>query len=483
MFGVERAAAQASPFIPTDHPAMPLVEHLIARGAIRDPSPLMRPLRRTDLMAALATTDDRLAARLARALASPGEHWQVVGRGGLQGFSQGRQDLLRPGGSEGAIRGYGELGGWVVSGPLIIAARGAAENRLKGDPEWPEPERIADQSLVLRAIEGYAGLQHRWIVVHAGQLARNWGPVGFPGTAISDAGYPRPDLGVTLGLEAVRYDALATRLQDVEVEGGEPIQRYLVQHRLTLRPAGSLSIAAWEAAVIAGPAAELDGVTKAVVPLLIYPAVYASQFHRNEMVGLSLSWRVRRGIRIEAELAIDDWNFGDNPYPQRWAATVTGAGALGPRASWIAGYATVSSLALRTFRPEESWVDRGVGIGRLFPDNEQAFLSVGIPVRGTWLISPKLALLRQGEGRINAPFPPPEEAATTPARFIGTIARTGWAGASLAGLGGPLDVQVEAGVRHTRNAEHQDGRTRTSVEARVMAALSFRLPAGRAEPR
>jgi len=36
---------------------MPYVEHLIAAGVIDDPSPLTRPLRRTDLLHALEAAD------------------------------------------------------------------------------------------------------------------------------------------------------------------------------------------------------------------------------------------------------------------------------------------------------------------------------------------------------------------------------------------------------------------------------------------
>ena len=40
--------AQASPYVPLDDPRLPLLEHLIARGDIDDPSPMVRPFRRAD---------------------------------------------------------------------------------------------------------------------------------------------------------------------------------------------------------------------------------------------------------------------------------------------------------------------------------------------------------------------------------------------------------------------------------------------------
>ena len=79
---------------------------------------------------------------------------------------------------------------------------------------------------------------------------------------------------------------------------------------------------------------------------------------------------------------------------------------------------------------------------------------IGLPVRNHWLLSPKAAILRQGAGRIQDPFPTPQEAAAIPARFIGTVATSYWLGAGLAGWEGPLALSGEAGVRHTTNPGH-----------------------------
>src|SRR5712691_9616850 len=55
--GANLAAQEASPYVPLGHWTMPYVEHLIAAGVIRDPSPLTRPLRRTALLHALEDAD------------------------------------------------------------------------------------------------------------------------------------------------------------------------------------------------------------------------------------------------------------------------------------------------------------------------------------------------------------------------------------------------------------------------------------------
>ncbi|MGH7699981.1 MAG: hypothetical protein ACREMJ_05630, partial [Gemmatimonadales bacterium] len=50
-------AQDASAYVPLHHWAMPYVEHLIARGAMVDPAPLTRPLKRADLIRALRAVD------------------------------------------------------------------------------------------------------------------------------------------------------------------------------------------------------------------------------------------------------------------------------------------------------------------------------------------------------------------------------------------------------------------------------------------
>ena len=80
-----RLVAQASPNVPLDDPRLPLVEHLIARGTMPDPSPMIRPFRRSDVIQSLRradTTKGSVDAELVRRLSAEftGErHGPVVG--------------------------------------------------------------------------------------------------------------------------------------------------------------------------------------------------------------------------------------------------------------------------------------------------------------------------------------------------------------------------------------------------------------------
>src|SRR3954452_19346689 len=86
-----RATAQGSPYITLDDPRVPLLEHLIARGDIEDPSPMVRPFRRADALRALSaadTTRPLVRALLVSLEEPPGQQtWRVAARAGGQAFS------------------------------------------------------------------------------------------------------------------------------------------------------------------------------------------------------------------------------------------------------------------------------------------------------------------------------------------------------------------------------------------------------------
>ena len=101
VFAPTRVAAQASPYIPLDDPRLPLLEHLIARGEIEDPSPMVRPFRRADAVRVLAAADssaDPAHSKVIRSLREelqdgPGEaRWSLEGRAGAQAYSHARRE-------------------------------------------------------------------------------------------------------------------------------------------------------------------------------------------------------------------------------------------------------------------------------------------------------------------------------------------------------------------------------------------------------
>jgi hypothetical protein len=132
-------------------------------------------------------------------------------------------------------------------------------------------------------------------------------------------------------------------------------------------------------------------------------------------------------------------------------------------------------LALRSFNPADNFTDGGVGIGRNFSDQDQLTLRTTVPVRGQWLVAPELTLLRQGEGRIQDPYPPADANGnrSTPALFIGVVERTYRAAVGLVGRAGPLDLAATAGFHHVVNSEHQEGNSVDRFEGRLQVTLGL----------
>lgn len=472
------ASPQASPYLPLDDPRLPVIEHLITRGDLRDPSPMLRPFRRADLLAALAAAElapgspaAGLAATLRAEIAdSAAENWwRVSGRGGVQGFTSARRDQLRPAGGEG-VRGYGELLLEARLGSVVAVSRGVAENRLKLDPDWPGDPSQRTSSIPTRFVDAYLSAQWRHARLTFGQRERNWGPVGLPGIGVSNAGYPRTDLEFELTAGAIRFTTIGARLRSAPSPSGEPTGRYFAAHRLAVTPTPALTLALWETAVIADRFDNIDTDFFNPLTLLSFSTRFGWGDDRNVLLGGDIAWRARPGLLLEAQAALDDYNPGsDNPYPNRWAFAVGASGPLGGRAAWRARYTTATSLAFRTLDPVENLLDAGVGLGRNFADTEEWHLQVSLPVRNRWLVAPEAALVRQGQGDPRAPWPTPEEAASIPTRFIGEVVTTWRLGLSVAGGTGPVRLQGAAGWHHTGRSDPTTGR----LEAQMTATIGF----------
>ena len=470
--------AQASPYLPLDDPRLPLLEHLIARGELEDPSPMVRPFRRADALRALEAADTTLSLvrdlRVSLAEPAGGQTWRAGARAGGQAFSHIRRDVLHPLGPDGA-RPYAEVSGEAVMGPFALVSRLAAEPRLTDDPEWPGRR---DLDLLYRAPEAYLSAQFKYGSVFYGQMPRNWGPVGLAGIGVSDYAYPQVELGFLVGVRSLRLEAYARSLKDESDTLGRPIHRYFFAHRASARLSDRLRVGLWETTVLSGIDREFDGRYRNPLTLLLFTNQYGLGQDGNVLFGLDGSWRVRGRATLEVQLGLDDLQYenttGATRYPNRWALTVSGFGPLGRTLAWRAFYTQASSLAFRTHDPTENFTDGGVGLGRNFDDMDQLTFRVSLPYRSRWLLAPELTLLRQGEGEINDPFPATDaEAGALPQIFIGVVERTWRAAVDLSGRQGPLDLHLNAGFHHVVNAGHEEGRIVNRFEGRLEATLGI----------
>ena len=475
-----RAVAQASPYIPLDDPRLPLLEHLIARGEVEDPSPMIRPFRRADAVRVLAGGDSSangpnraLIRRLREEFEDPaGNRWRIELRAGGQGYTHARRELLHPAGPDG-VRPYVELTGEAGFGSILLVTRPVLEPRLTLDPDWPGRR---DVDVAGRMADAYLSAQFKYGSVFYGQMDRNWGPVGLPGIPLSNYGYERQGLALEIGTRQLRLSAMATELRDETDSLGRTVHRYYFVHRLHAGLSRHLAVALWEGVVLAG--ADRNFETRYRNPLsLSYLANTVGLGDRgNVLLGADLRWQAFGRTTFNAQLALDDfWYRNRRRNRDRWALTIGAEGPLLETAAWHVLYTQVSSLALRAFNSAENFTDAGVGIGRNFTDQDQLSLRVTLPVRNQWLVTPELTLLRQGEGRINDPYPEPDAAGvlSTPALFIGIVERTYRAAVGLNGRTGPLDLAANAGFHHVVNTGHQPGRTVNRFEGRIQATLGL----------
>jgi hypothetical protein len=478
------APAQASPYLPLDDPRLPLLEHLVARGDVEDPAPMIRPFRFADALRVLAAADTapaKASGRTVHALRESLERdvvadeawWSAELRAGGTAYTQKRRDLVHLGGAR-DWNWYAEIGLRGVFGPFVAVTRPAADPRLIGDPDWPN---TTQENVTGRLVEGYLGAQVKFGSITYGQLDRNWGPVGYLGIPLSNYGYQRQGLAISLGTGDIRLDAIASQLRTEIDSTGQRVNRYLFVHRLAARLSRRFQLALWEASILQGAGRTLE--TPFANPLSV--SVLTNTFGINEegnnvMIGADLHWRVAGRTTAEAQLALDDFQFNNRALtPDRWAFTLSAFGPFGPRWGWRALYTQVSSLAFRTANPFEDFVDAGVGTGRNFSDMDLLVVSASLPVATGFLVSPDVTVQRQGQGRITNPFPSrnAQGAIDVPGLFIGTVEHTYRVGVGISGRYGPLDLTANAGFHHVTNDQNQPGVTANRFVGRIQATLGW----------
>ena len=480
---VTSLVAQATPYLTLDDPRLPLLEHLIARGDVEDPSPMIRPFTIGDALRVLSAADTAperstgaLIHRLRDELALPaGEQWwRFQARVGGEAYTQKRRDPLHLGGP-GTANPYFDFGGSAAFGPVVGAVRPALQPSLIGDPDWPNKEQ---QNLTTHLIEGYLSGQWKFLRLDFGQVDRNWGPVGLPGIPLSNVGYERHAIAIDFGNRVLRLQAVGVDLRQQPDSIGQTVNRFFFAHRLSARFSNRVQAALWETLVISGVGRTFE------LPFAnpLSPSVLTNSFGiagtgSNVMIGTDLTWRFGGRATFQAQLALDDFWFNHrNQKQDRWALTLMAYGPLGNRLGWRAAYTQVSSLALRTADPQENFTDLGVGIGRNFSDMDQLWGWVQIPVADRWLVTPEAVFQRQGEGKIDDPYPLPDANGNqiTPMFLIGTVEKTARIGVSVSGSEGPVDLVGSLGFNHVVNDQNQPGVTANRVVARILLALKWR---------
>ena len=468
LFASPVLAQDASPYVPLDHWGMPYVEHLIARGRLSDPTPLTRPFREADLLRALEAADSsrltaaewgvvrRLVAELTHRERGPMARLEL--HAGIAASSHARRDALREAGV-----GHGDVAGGAALtlyfGPAVVVTHPYFDTRLKWDPDYFGKK---DRVIAGRNAEAYVTAQWRYGEVFFGAMDRNWGPPALEGLLLSPSPYSYDHFGVTLGTQGVRLEGVLTQLDDLPDTSGALNHRYLVAHRLMLRPPGRTTIALWEGTLIAGPNRQLEPWFANIFTLGLL-AQYDQGSAPNNLVGLDVTTR-RGQTQLFGSVLIDDIQVdrsgpGDNE-PSSYGLTLGARGGAGP-AAWTAFYTRVANLTYRTPNPAETVMRRGVGLARNFSDYDQLTLRASLLPAPGMLVTPEVTLLRQGEGDFRLPYPPVTAYDSTPVFLSGVVERTVSLAVGYQLSAGTWGLTGNGGVHLISNADHVNGAQRT----------------------
>ena len=473
-------AQDASPYVPLNHWAMPYVEHLIARGRLTDPTPLTRPLREADLLRALQATDSarlsaaergvvrRVVAELDRRERGPAARLEL--HAGVAARSHARRDPLREAGP-----GHGTASGGAALtlffGPVAVVTHPYFDTRLKWDPDYFGKK---DRVIAGRAAEAYVTGQWRYGDVFFGALDRNWGPPALEGLLLSPSPYSYDHFGVTLGTPGVRLEGVITQLDDIDT-GGVANHRYLIAHRLVLRPPGRTTLALWEGSLLAGPGRPLEPWFANIFTLGLV-AQYDQAGQVNNLLGLDVTSRVG-SARVFGSLLIDDIqvdrSVATDREPPQYGATLGAQGGVAGVA-WTAFYTRIANLTYRTTNPAEAVMRRGVGLARNFSDYDQLTLRASLLTAHRALLTPEVTLLRQGEGDFRLPYPPVTAYDSTPAFLSGVVERTVRLAVGYQLSVGAWSVAGDGGVHLIHNAGHVNGVNDTRWVGRLELQWRYR---------
>ena len=486
--GANLAAQEASPYVPLGHWVMPYVEHLIAAGVIRDPTPLTRPFRQGDLVRALEAVDTQPLSRATRATLHQLEaalgngqrvpHVRVEGGVGAAAANYARREPLAAIDSIGPRQsgpGHGtanaDLNLALVTSHVVAVTHLQVDTRLKYDPDWFGKK---DRVIAGRTAEAYVDAWWKFGGVFFGRLDRNWGPPGIQGLLLSANPYGLDHLALAVGTPKIQLQALATQLDDRD-SSGTVVHRYMMQHRLVFTP-GRWGLALWEGSVLSGTARSFE-----LWYLNPLNSGILEQWNNggnvNSFVGLDFE---RHGtVTLFGQLMLDDIQVdrasATDKKPVSYAFTVGTQGAVGGAATaWRAWYTRVTNLTYRNENDLQVPLYHLLGIGRNFDDYEQLTVTLGLLPRAGFLLTPELTVLRQGEGDPRQPHPPVTAYPTTPTIFQGVVERTLRGAVSGTFLATDrLSFSFDAGVHRITNFQHVAGDTRTRFLGSVSASYRF----------
>jgi hypothetical protein len=482
--GANLAAQGSSPYLPLSHWATPYLEHLIARGAIADPSPLNRPFAQADVVRVLSAADTtrlggaerRVVRAILASLGRPptdGKPWaRMDGNVAATGASHARRDPLRAAGP-----GHGTAAGGLaiqaLLGPVAVVTHPYFDTRLKYDPDYDGKK---DRVIAGRTAEAYVDARWRFGELFFGSLDRNWGPPALEGLIVSPSPYSYDHLALSLGTRRIQLQGIVTELDDLPDTAGVSNHRFLIAHRLLWRPSNATTLGFWEGAIAAGRARTLEPWFANILNLGLL-VEYDRNVNVNSLLGVDFESRLR-GVKLFAQVLLDDIQIdrkaASDKEPPSYGVTL-GAETVVHGAVMTGFYTQVANLTYRTPNPAEAVESRLVGLGRNFSDYDQVTLRASVLAGPGVLLQPEATLLRQGEGDFRLPYPPVASYGTTRTLFAGVVERTVRLAMGAAWQRGAWGLSGNGGVHFIHNAGHVTGASDTKWVGSLTLAYRFHV--------
>lgn len=364
----------------------------------------------------------------------------------------------------------------MAGGPIAASIRPIIDTGLNEDIEFTGRR---DRTLAGRTEDGYVTGQWKYGELFLGRAARNWGPPALYGLQLGNYAYTYDHLYGRIGTDKVHFATVITRLEDFRDAAAVATQRYFSIHRLALRHA------AWE--IAATESYLYSGVGRRFEPSLTNPLNIFSLSWRNEAqdgnlgLGLETSFRSRRGT-LAAHVFLDDLQIDRCEdickEPSSYGLTLSAEGLpLGGDQRWFASYARVSYLTYRTPTPSERYSTFKIGLGQGFSDFDEVRVGLDLALVPRTPLRLYVARRRQGEGDYRAPFPLPEEYATTPGIFGGIVSNIVRFGVTGASRWSDLELSGDIGVNRVDDDAELRGVSANGFHGRVKLAWEPRWSA------
>jgi len=477
------AGQEASPYVPLAHWAMPYVEQLISTGVLEDPTPLTRPLKQVDLVRALKRADTTNLGAAATATIRRlhaefkphvrGPRYRVDLNGGLAAATYTVRDPLELGRGvpprQPGNHGFANIGGQLLFafGPFVGVSHPTVDTRLQLDPDW-----FGTSDNATRFAEGYVSGQWRFGELFFGILDRNWGPSGIQGVLLSDNPYSLDHLALTVGMPRIKLQVYVTQLDTRTDSTGAPVNRYMVQHRLWIRPEGRWTVALWEGSVLSGVGRQLElwYLNAATLGLL---RSSSTGTNANHFVGADFERQA--GLTVFGQFMLDDIQVSRKVAadlkPTSYAFTVGVKGRLTETATLAAFYTQVANLTYRNEDNLQVPLYHSLGTGRNFDDYDQATARLTLLTQPGLLLQPEVTLLRQGQGDPRLPHPLVPDYPATATIFQGVVERTLRLALGANWQHPSWGLVANGGVHLIHNAAHVTG----ADDTRWVGSLGFEL--------